>query len=212
MYSYSKLSTYNQCPLKYKYSYIDKIKTNTPLCFIKGRKIHKEFELLNESNITNASNIVKNFLNSNIGNKLKNILLKNKTKREFKFGLDTDFKNCKYNLKCYYGGIIDLIYIDDLLTLVDYKTGNYKELKYQDFYQLMSYSLFFFNNKNIDQIKLKYIYVEHNLENSLIIKRDSIEFIKNWIKNTINKIENDTQFLKNKTKLCNYCQYKNICK
>ena len=76
----------------------------------------------------------------------------------------------------------------------------------------MSYSLFFFNNKNIDQIKLKYIYVEHNLENSLIIKRDSIEFIKNWIKNTINKIENDTQFLKNKTKLCNYCQYKNICK
>lgn len=211
MYSYSKLSTYNQCPKKYKFSYIDKLESKTPLCFIKGRKIHKELEQLNENtNCDNLSFEVRNFLKSNIGKNIKNILLNYKNRREFKFNLDKDFKNC--NKKSFFTGVIDLLYIDKILTLVDYKTGNYKDLKYQDFLQLMCYSLFFFNNPSIQKIRLRYIYIEHNLENELIIDRNCIENVKRWILDTVNKLENDNTFDCKYTILCDYCQYKNFCK
>lgn len=210
MYSYSKLSTYNQCPRKYKFNYIDKIKVDDLTCLIKGRKLHKELENINKDNFEHSSPLIKSFLNNNLD--IKEQLFNKNIKKEFRFGLDKNFKPCKYSSKAFYGGIIDLIYIDNILTLVDYKTGNYKDAKYQDFYQLMSYSLFFFNHQNINKIKLRYCYIEHNLENNLIISKQSTNSTKEWIVNTVNNIEHDKNFECKYSVLCNYCQFKNFCK
>lgn len=210
MYSYSKLSTYLQCPKKFKFSYIDKIKSDDLQCLVKGRNIHKQLELINKDNFAESSPIIKNFLNHNLD--IKKQLFNNNIKKEFRFGLNENLEPCKYNKKSFYGGIIDLIYIDDILTLVDYKTGKYKDIKYQDFYQLLSYSLFFFNHKNVDKIKLRYLYVEHNQENCLIVDKRSVKSTKQWILNIVKNIENDSEFICKYSTLCNYCQYKNFCK
>jgi len=45
-FSYSKLSMYTECPLKYKFKYLDKIKEEPKSYFAFGNSIHKALEFL----------------------------------------------------------------------------------------------------------------------------------------------------------------------
>ena len=209
MYSYSKLNTYLQCPRKYKYHYLDKVKAGTFDWLVKGKDIHKELEdFRSPEDLKGLSNCTKNFI---LGFNFQSVLF-GKTLREYKFYLDKDFKPLRDPEQAFYGGVIDLVYTSSTgLVLVDYKTGKYKDLKYQDFWQLMSYALFFFNHKTVEKITLRYLYVEHLQENTLTVTRESIPAIQEWILGTVRCIEDDQEFKPKTSILCDYCQYKNIC-
>ena len=209
-FSFSSLSLYNTCPFAYKLSYIDKVKPVRSTVLVKGSNVHsileKYPEIQEKEYKFNENLIVSNFLNSEIGNYFKDVLLNKKTAREFKFGLTRDFKNDTFK-DSFFHGIIDLIFFEnDELNLCDYKTGKYKEN--QDFSQLLSYSIFF---KNYDKIKINYLYVEHNKINSKIVTKEDIENTQNFIIKTTDIISEDKVFKRNCGKHCSWCQFSEKC-
>ena len=210
-FSFSSLSAYNTCPFSYKLAYIDKIEPVRSTALVKGSNVHSILEkfpdfIASKEFKFNENLIVSNFLNSEIGNYFKDVLLNKKTAREFKFGLTRDFKNDTYE-NSFFHGIIDLIYFDnDVLNICDYKTGKYKEN--QDFSQLLTYSLFF---KNYDKIKINYLYVERNKINSKVVTKEDIEKTQDFIIKTTDIILQDKTFKRNCGKHCNWCQFCEKC-
>ena len=210
-FSFSSLSLYNTCPFAYKLSYIDKVKPVRSTALVKGSNVHSILEkfpdfIASKEFKFNENLIVSNFLNSEIGNYFKDVLLNKKTAREFKFGLTRDFKNDTFK-DSFFHGIIDLIFFEnDELNLCDYKTGKYKEN--QDFSQLLSYSIFF---KNYDKIKINYLYVEHNKINSKVVTKEDIEKTQDFIIKTTDIILQDKTFRRNCGKHCSWCQFSEKC-
>ena len=209
-FSFSSLSLYNTCPFAYKLSYIDKVKPVRSTALVKGSNVHsileKYPEIQEKEYKFNENLIVSNFLNSEIGNYFKVVLLNKKTAREFKFGLTRDFKNDTFK-DSFFHGIIDLIFFEnDELNLCDYKTGKYKEN--QDFSQLLTYSLYF---KNYDKIKINYLYVEHNKINSKFVTKEDIEKTQDFIIKTTDIILQDKTFKRNCGKHCSWCQFSEKC-
>ena len=209
-FSFSSLSLYNTCPFAYKLSYIDKVKPVRSTALVKGSNVHsileKYPEIQEKEYKFNENLIVSNFLNSEIGNYFKDVLLNKKTAREFKFGLTRDFKNDTFK-DSFFHGIIDLIFFEnDELNLCDYKTGKFKEN--QDFSQLLTYSLFF---KNYDKIKINYLYVEHNKINSKVVTKEDIEKTQDFIIKITDIILQDKVFKRNCGKHCSWCQFSEKC-
>lgn len=208
-FSFSKISTYKECPLKYKYRYIDKLPSKPSIHLIKGSKVHKLLE--NYENITPGEyfDVVRNFAESELGQEI----LSKPSIREHKIKLDARLR-ANDELKkdeTRFIGFIDRINVHDGVDLIDFKTGKYKEPKYQDFEQLILYSLYMFDKFDIDEIKLRFVYVEHNIENTLIFKRESADFYRTQLKADIEKIENDTEFKKCPGPLCPWCDYRDLC-
>ena len=209
-FSFSSLSLYNTCPFAYKLSYIDKIKPVRSTALVKGSNVHsilEKFPEVQEKEYKfNENLIVSNFLNSEIGNYFKDVLLNKKTAREFKFGLTKNFENDTFK-DSFFHGIVDLIFFEnDELNLCDYKTGKFKEN--QDFSQLLSYSIFF---KKYNKIKINYLYVEHNKINSKVVTKEDIENAQNFIIKTTDIISEDKVFKRNCGKHCAWCQFSEKC-
>lgn len=215
-YSYSKLSVFEGCPLRFKFQYIDKIKQEfRSEALVKGSNVHEILENFGTKKIENteADQIVRKFVKSEVASKyLRPLCRKEKSVREISIGLDTNLEPCEYKSKnALYRGKIDFIcVIDNALNLCDYKTGKYKEESYQDYRQLIFYALYFFKKYNIEKIRISYIYVEQNLENSMILER---KYLSNYIEalmTMINNVENASEYTK-KIKFCSWCPYKNHC-
>ena len=210
-FSFSSLSLYNACPFAYKLSYIDKIEPVRSTALVKGSNVHSILEKFPEFIASkefkfNENLIVSNFLNSEIGNYFKDVLLNKKTAREFKFGLTKNFENDTFK-DSFFHGIIDLIFFEnDELNLCDYKTGKFKEN--QDFSQLLTYSIFF---KKYNKIKINYIYVEHNKVNSKVVTKEDIEKTQDFIIKTTDTILQDKVFKRNCGKHCAWCQFSEKC-
>ena len=216
-YSFSRLSTHKQCPRKFKYNYVQGIESEKVdrTALLKGGAVHSILEHYPNPSPHKLSekfqNIVDKFAKTDIGKKY----LSTVSIREFDFGLTEELLPCAYSdKKALLRGSVDFIcIIDNVLHLCDFKSGAYKEPKFQSYDQLMFYAIYFFQRyPAINKIKISYVYVEHeNSENFVILDR---EFLHNYIHELINSIqtvETDKVFIKNSSRLCSYCQYKEHC-
>lgn len=218
-YSFSRISCF-ECPRKFKYCYVDKIKPNKPIspALIRGARIHHLLEHFPES-LTECSENEKTallrFFSHNSAKFLNNLGIK--SVREFGFGLDFDLNPCEYSSKnCLFHGRIDLMLnIDGTLFLVDYKTGKAKDQAYQNFTQLEYYSLYFFQKyPKINRVKIVFLYFDEDHANILEIPRNSVQKIKNSLLSNIQNIEitNTThEYPRKISVLCKYCDFEDIC-
>lgn len=212
-FSYSKVSCYKQCPYKFKLNYIDKIPVSIKSdALVKGTKIHsllENFETLD----TNAehADIVLKFANSPLG---KDILSKNST-REWCVKFDTNLNaDDSLNTKtAYFIGYIDRINAtQDGVELIDFKTGKYKDPRWQDYEQLSIYGLYMFSKfQHLKSLKLRYVYVEHSQENARIMESTEVPVFKNLLLNTLKEIETAVEYPKKPQKLCQWCEFYSIC-
>ena len=214
-YSYSKLALFKQCPHKFKLTYIDKIpEPGDNSALIKGSKIHSLLENFETYDKTSEyTTLVENFANSQIG---KDILSKNSIREHcVKFDAELNANDSLKKKEAYFIGYIDRINISQTIELIDYKTGKYKDPKWQDYEQLSIYALYIFSKyPQVQEIKLRYVYVEHSKENSKVLKRSDADKIKKSLQETINLIElcNSTkQYPKKPQRLCDWCGYKTSC-
>ena len=224
-YSYSKISTYKSCPTKFKYQYIDRIgKLESTPELVKGSTIHYIIENTNlsEENYTDEMkqnikdypetlDIVKNFKESELGIKyLKDI--DKEPIQEFKLGLSKELKAYSYNKESLFNGIIDYICVKSgELYLVDFKSGKFRDNRYQDYNQLLFYAIYFFEKYGVQNINISFVYVEHNLENDLELDIKYLDNYKRELLSSIKTIEEDSEFLQNKTRLCDYCGFNELC-
>lgn len=216
-YSFSKLSTHKHCNRKFKYNYIDKAPKDRidMTALLKGGAVHSILEHYPESSTHKLApkyqHIADKFIATNLGEKY----LSHDSIREFNFGLTKELTPTTYSDKeALFRGSIDFICtIDDVLHLIDWKTGKYKEPKWQQYDQLMFYGIYFFQRyENIDTIKISYVYIEHeDHENAITLERQYIDTYVSELLELVNATENDIDFIKNPGPLCNWCEFKSHC-
>jgi len=245
-YSHSKLETFNQCPLKYKFKYIDNIKIEKKSIegFL-GTKVHETLEWLysqvkkekiptiDEIIIYYASSWEKDFKPEIYFIVKQEFQIKDYFEKGIKFLLDYYQKNHPFNDNTIFTEKIVSILLDEnenykMVGVIDrvvynkekreyeihdYKTANTlptKE-KIEADKQLPLYSIAIKNNYNADKIQLIWHYLAYNKkiyskrtdEQLIQLKKETLELIK--------KIENTKFFPYNKSILCDWCEYRDIC-
>lgn len=227
-YSYSRLSTHEQCPRKFKYKYELKLpeEDSDRSALFKGIQIHNFLEKYpNTENVKISQEhkkIALNFVNSELGQRyfkeeiLYSSLRESKAElilRNGSFEIPSESTK-RRDLQFY--GLIDYVNVIDygaekIFSIIDYKTGKYKDPKYQDYNQLMFYQIYYFLlYRELNQIRISYCYVEHLQENDLILDRKYLNNYINELKRCITSQEN-TAFKRNKTQLCDWCPFQKIC-
>lgn len=215
--SLSKVQCYESCPMKYKFQYIDKIKTEQTKALAKGSKIHNILE--NIDNFIDAQkddseyDIVNSFIKSEAFESIKEYIQFGE--KETAFGIDivdNQLVPTEYNNKVLFRGKIDLLYKNNI---IDYKTGKAKTYDEQDWTQLKWYAIWFFlKYPEYNDVNISYVYVEHNHINTLTINRSELNSIINdmilRIRNvTIGESKPITKC--NKSVLCGWCSYMLLC-
>ena len=205
-FSPNMLKTFETCPKKYYFKYIEKIsvpqKSNL---FEKGKKVHA---LANYYLRGDDISKMEKALNSE-ELKLWEILKQN----EF---FNKTYVNSEYNLSCkvgnyWIGGRLDALMKDEKnYYILDYKTGSIPknpEYDYQTITYLLCASKMYGNN-------IKFIYIDlQNNQNSIIdFNSAKAKEYERRITDICDKITN-AQFPEEieHSKICNFCEYKKIC-
>lgn len=116
--SYSSLSTWKQCPQKWKFSYIDCIPWPPSAAMARGTRMH----LMAEEFVKGTAPAVHTEIQK-IGPLLQ-MLIGYKAKTEEVWMLDRDWKPTQDSAKAWVKTIVDVHYIaDDVLYVKDYKSG-----------------------------------------------------------------------------------------
>jgi|WetSurMetagenome_2_1015567.scaffolds.fasta_scaffold157632_3 CRISPR/Cas system-associated exonuclease Cas4 (RecB family) len=216
-YSFSKLSTHKQCNRKFKYNYIDKAPQDKKdmTALLKGGAVHSILEHYPYQSTHKLAPQYQHIADKFIETKLGKLYLTQNSIKEYDFGLTNKLIPTTYSDKeALFRGSIDFICtIDKTLYLCDWKTGKYKEEKWQLYDQLMFYAIYFFQKyENINTINISYVYVEHeNMENTMILERQYLDTYIQELVELILNVEHDEDFKKTISPLCNYCEFKTHC-
>ena len=230
MYSYSRVSTFKQCPLRFKFQYIDRVKVNRfeneddPLllgsCMDKGLEHGFEFAEQYYNTVFPYHTQKKEFELAKLKYWIERIR-PHLAGGEFQIELETDTVH----------GFADF-YKDK--TLVDFKYANPKNVEvYMESAQLHIYkSIMSKRGYNIDKmlyLLIPKVYIrQRNGEtlkmyyNRLMETLESLDPIEIYVDydkkkvdsfyKTIDTIERATEFPAIHSPLCNYCDYKHQCK
>lgn len=245
LYSHSKISCFEQCPLKYKFKYIEKIipEIESSIEAHLGDSVHKTLEWLylevQKQRIPNIEQTINYYTSKWQENYSENFLIVNKEfsqedyfNKGVKFLLDYYTENYPFNdntLEVEKKIIIQLEedikvqgYIDrlahnletDEIEIHDYKTSNSlpEKEKIQKDRQLTLYAIAikqeFGEQKKINLI---WHYLAYNKQIKIQKTEQEIQEIKNQVLGLIKKIENTKEFNAKKSRLCEWCEYKNKC-
>ena len=205
-FSPNMLKTFEACPQKYYFKYIEKIsvpqKSNL---FEKGKKVHA---LANYYLRGDDISKMEKALNSE-ELKLWEILKQN----EF---FNKTYVNSEYNLSCkvdnyWIGGRLDALMKDNKnYYILDYKTGSIPKNPEYD-YQTITY-LLCASKMYGDNIKFVYIDLKNNQKSIINFNSTKAQEYEKRITDICNKITN-TQFSEEieHSKICDFCEYKKIC-
>ena len=234
-YSHSRVECHNNCPYQYKLRYVDYIKTipapEADNALIVGNTIHKgaetdlktaidfyysNYPIINDNHINET--IKFEYLIPKIHEILANV---NVYKKEFKINTER------------FVGIVDLITKNDdgTVDVFDYKYSNSYE-HYAESPQLHLYKYFLeqigFNVRKLGFIFIPKISIRQKQEENLYqfrkrlkeelhnskIKIMEIQYnaekVVAWMNDIIN-ITEDSEFKKNPTNLCSWCEYEEYC-
>jgi len=208
-YSPNALKTFETCPYKYKFRYIDNIVVPQKLSYFeKGKKIHA---LANY--YLRGDNIEKFEKTLNIEEQKNWKALKS---NEY---FQKTYVASEYNLSCkigdfWVGGRIDAIVKDNKsYYILDYKTGAIPKNPELDF-QTMVYLLCLSKKLNNKSYNLVFIYIDlKNNKNHIIeFSDDKASEYENKILKICNEIKN-IQFKEeiDHSKKCDFCEFKKIC-
>ncbi|HSX39594.1 MAG TPA: UvrD-helicase domain-containing protein [Candidatus Saccharimonadales bacterium] len=230
--SYTQISTYETCPLQYKYAYILKIPTlpNHALSF--GSSIHntlRDFhtKLMFNENVS-YEDLLKLYQNNwqplgyddedhrNLQFKKGEELLKkyyeeNKNNKNKTMALEKSF-NIRIDGIKFYGRIdrIDTL-PDGNIEIIDYKTGSAKDQKEVDKdAQVAYYAMGASEALQLKPEKLTMYFIEHGKKISTTRTEKQIKEKKEEIKQTVAKMKQGN-FTATPGMHCNYCDYNAIC-
>ena len=225
-----KLGMFDECKKKFWYNYIEKIKVPTEQKFFeKGNFIHSalatypektsfSFKLSSDKEIDGYVNLLEKIFKDK---KILNLIENKQVGKERSFRIAFDYSiinvgNHKINYKIkndtLFWGEIDYIgKSPDGIRIIDWKSGKHYPNKSDD--QLKIYALWIFLlSSKVENIVASYYYVEHSIEDIHTYKRKNLSEIVNYFNDKINTIEQEKEFVKSPSKLCNYCSFFDLCK
>lgn len=214
--SYSRLTTYQQCPAKLRYSALDRIPIKENDAMRRGQEIHKEAELY----ITSArqpSKIPESLELFEEEFKAVRKLLKKKGYRIFteqQWAFTKDWTPCDWFARnCWVRVVVDLGILnenDGVLTIIDHKTGKARD-DHKD--QLKIYGTAGFAKfPAIEQVQAGMWYLDQGFINDdsdeyVQFEVDELDgLIKHW-NQEVKPLFNDRTFAPRPNNLCSWCDY-----
>ena len=210
--SYSRLSTFNQCPLKFKSQYIDKSYPNevdNP-AFKRGSTIHKQCEnyILYKTGkikekqplrqeVKNVTPIIDNIIST------YNIVWS-----EQQMAMDKDFKKCSwYSKDTVYRAILDMVALNNTeASIIDFKTGKVRDYDDSATGQLRLAAFFILSlYPKIEEITTAYLFLDHKHTISRKFYRDNYSSMKDTFTNLLIKVNQEKDWLPTTNKYCHWC-------
>lgn len=232
--SASSMKTYEQCPRKYYFNYIEKVPTKHWEHFDLGNLCHKTLEIFHKEYM-NKTDVDKRSLEQMMGfgfslarkdfpdmreellADAKGMLLKylSLIKKEgvpIVKGVETSFTfNVTDNVLI--RGFIDRLDItkDKGYKIVDYKTT--KNEKYLDEFQLLIYGLWLRNNyPDVKNFEGSYVLLRHDSkEKKYKFTMEDVDKVEKKIIKYADMIRDEDSWVPIPTRLCNWCDFKEIC-
>lgn len=212
--SFSRLSDYDQCPLKFKLKYITKDypdDSDNP-AFVKGNEIHKQLE--------NYINYLKGGEKPSLNSHTKNVVpmleklymaSKGAMYPEKQIAVNHKYEKCDWFDKpeiVKWRLVIDcLVFLDDkTLFIGDFKSGKVREYEDGPTTQLKLTAVVLFNlYPNIENIISSYLFVEHKKTVKVSFTRDQLESMQEKFDEAYDRVNQDGDFLHKKNQYCNWC-------
>lgn len=209
--SFSRLSTYEQCPLKFKLQYIDKTykdDSDNP-AFIRGSRLHKQCEahILHKTRnkpkpviSTEVQNVVP--IIDKVINNFEII------SAESKLALDTNFLPCSwFNKATMYRAILDMTAINKTNALIiDFKSGKVREYDDKPTGQLHLASCFMFaNHEAIQEINTAYLFIEHKITIAKKFSRNKFTARRDVFFKLFEEVNNLKEFEPKVNRYCHWC-------
>lgn len=235
-YSYSKISTYLQCPAKYKFTYVlgyKKLEKPSPHLFL-GSNIHtalKKFFELEDFERTKYENLEK-ILREVWRNNFERQIVFRDSEEEKKYGLQAilmlrqfwnneflrqkpvfieEYFDFQIKENVFLKGKIDRIDKEkDGYHVIDYKTGKEKSNDFEEL-QLLFYPLLFYKKTSKEVKKASFYYLNSGNFKSKKITENDLREAEREILKIIEEIESDNEFLPKPNNLCSYCSFLEIC-
>ena len=218
-FSYSKINTYNICPRKYEFSYIDFYpRKGSSDIVLKGTLLHKMIELyINdkdydipyEKEFLSLKEEDFNAFKEDFEKIKEQPLIKQlkKMKDSCEINVEQKLTNVFENF-IFSGNTDTLVKNEKKLIIIDYKTGkvnqNFEQL---EFYALVSSYLY----PEVQDFLLVLSFVSHEQDLKITLKKEDMSKIENKLIKYISNINNSIKFDKKVGPLCNYCDYKDEC-
>lgn len=197
--SYTSLSLYETCALKYKYRYVDGIKTPMPPSAARGVAIHE-----------NAEAYVRD-----PGTRLESELLPHKAvldelrglgaEPEAELWLDAQWRPATYQarwLECKLDALV--LYADNTADVIDYKTGKIYD---NHAAQMRLYAAAVRAVYNVDAVGTHLVYLDQGETVRDMHKGVHLDAMLPAFTSRANKMLNDTRFGATRGRHCNWCDY-----
>jgi len=221
--SYSRYSTYKQCPRKLKYQAIDKIKEPKNEHLERGIRIHDGCENYIKSKsdeLPEEANWIKEEIDAH-REQYKKIISGMVVEDNWSFKKDWSETHWRDWAGCWLRVKLDLAHHEDEKTLVitDWKTGKYRPDNQDDYKeQLQLYALAaLLIHEHIEVVKPRLVYLdaqtiyptpETTEEEILTFRKSDIPDLKKVWEIRTKPMFNDTLFATNPSYLCRWCHYR----
>jgi len=232
--SYSAFDTFNRCPLKYKFNYVDRISVPKKPELFFGGLIHEIVQqALKKDPILPPLDELLAYLEKNWQEDI--FVSPHESQQYLDFGktmiktFHTDFKPGLRNIvatekrfiiplsdKHQLSGVIDRI--DKLpfgsFEVIDYKTSKAlpTQIEVDKDKQLATYNLAVENLwPKAKDIRLTLYFLKPNMQITTTRRPDEVEAIKEELIKTAEKIEKAQEFIPRKNSFCDYCEYGHLC-
>jgi len=204
--SKSQMNTYIQCPMKWKFQYIDKLKSKGSPAMWRGIQIHKQIE--NYYNVENSDiSLIPNFLKFE-ERRLKNCPNENKYLKPI--AQELSVKNDDLKIR----GFIDAVYInpkDDGVIIIDWKSGKYRPENFSGYrFELAVYSELYRLQTGITPKYWGIYFVDHDKLFFEEVKEISIKAMYKKVKKVRDGIESKNYQCK-PSMLCKWCDFNDKC-
>jgi CRISPR/Cas system-associated exonuclease Cas4 (RecB family) len=201
VFSYSKYSTWLNCPKKYEYLYIHKLKEAASPILEHGNAIHKQMEEFLKLEGMPLPEIAKHF------EKEVTEIKSSKPDIEAWWTLDAALKACgSWDKSVAWRGRIDACYVKgNTLYIVDWKTGKVREknLEQLDVYAMMGFNLF----PEVTTIIVELYYLEHGVKLTHEYARENKARLEQMWQARLRPFKEALEFPANPTALCGYCSF-----
>lgn len=209
--SYSRLSTYEQCPRQFRAQYITKTypQDDDNPHFIRGKRIHKQMEDYTlakalDGNLPELSHEAQN------GKGIVDSVIANfdQVYAEQQIAIDDDWSKIDwFDKQAYYRAIFDLVALKGKQGLIiDWKTGKVRDYDDTSTGQLhLSATILLSIQPQLDFVDTAYSFLEHKHTIKRRFERSQLPELMKPFQEAYITVNSDNEFLPKKNKYCYFC-------
>ena len=200
-FSHSSISLYEQCPLKYKLTRIDKLQDASGPAAERGKLIHSEFEqaILALPLLDSSREYWHDYITE---------LKQKKAVPEMQFAITEDWVSCSFDdPNAWIRGIFDAVYFEGSRAhVLDWKSGKEREYGTQlKLYATILLALY----PDITHVTKEICYIDKNKKTPYGENlREELPALKEWVKSRVDKINADKIYAPNPSWLCKFCTFR----